>query len=80
MTYEIDIAGLKRDLPLCPLNDELAIGAFVLNGATLKYQPIDYLRTGEWEVVEVDEYTGENYMSAIWNVVVVSGRKRAGGY
>ena len=48
---------------------ELAIGAFVLNGATLKYQPIDYLRTGEWEVVEVDEYTGENYMSAIWNMM-----------
>ncbi|MBP3653816.1 MAG: adenine phosphoribosyltransferase [Oscillospiraceae bacterium] len=32
MTYEIDIAGLKRDLPLCPLNDELAIGAFVMFG------------------------------------------------
>ena len=23
MTYEMDIAGLKRDLPLCKLNDEL---------------------------------------------------------
>ena len=32
MTYEIDIAGLKRELPLCPLNDELAIGAFVMFG------------------------------------------------
>ena len=32
MTYEIDIAGLKRDLPLCPLNDELSIGAFVMFG------------------------------------------------
>lgn len=32
MTYEIDIAGLKRDLPLCPLNDELSIGAFVIFG------------------------------------------------
>lgn len=32
MTYEIDIAGLKRNLPLCPLNDELSIGAFVMFG------------------------------------------------
>lgn len=32
MTYEIDIAGLKRQLPLCPLNDELSIGAFVIFG------------------------------------------------
>ena len=32
MTYEIDVAGLKRDLPLCPLNDELSIARFVLFG------------------------------------------------
>ena len=32
MTYEIDIAGLKRELPLCPVNDELLIGAFVIFG------------------------------------------------
>ena len=32
MTYEIDIAGLTRQLPLCALNDELAIGAFVIFG------------------------------------------------
>ena len=32
MTYEIDIAGLTRHLPLCPLNDELSIGAFVIFG------------------------------------------------
>ena len=32
MTYEIDIAGLTRRLPLCPLNDELSIGAFVIFG------------------------------------------------
>ncbi len=32
MTYEIDICGLKRDLPICKLNDELAIGAFVIFG------------------------------------------------
>ena len=32
MTYEIDLAGLKRELPLCRLTDELYIGAFVLFG------------------------------------------------
>ena len=32
MTYEIDIAGLKRQLPLCRVTDELYIGAFVMFG------------------------------------------------
>ena len=32
MTYDIDIAGLKRSLPLCRLNDDLYIGAFVIIG------------------------------------------------
>jgi len=32
MTYEIDIAGLKRHLPLCPVTDDLFIGAFVIFG------------------------------------------------
>ena len=32
MTYEMDIAGLKRDLPLCRINDDLYIGAFVMFG------------------------------------------------
>ena len=32
MTYEIDVAGLKRELPLCKVSDDLYIGAFVLFG------------------------------------------------
>ena len=32
MFYEMKIAGVKRQLPLCPLNDELMIGAFVIFG------------------------------------------------
>ena len=32
MTYEIDIAGMKCDLPLCPVTDDLYIGAFVMFG------------------------------------------------
>ncbi|MBR7181768.1 MAG: adenine phosphoribosyltransferase [Clostridia bacterium] len=30
--YRMTIAGLERDLPLCPLNKELYIGAFVMFG------------------------------------------------
>jgi len=31
-TYEMTIAGLKRALPICPVNDSLSIGAFVIFG------------------------------------------------
>lgn len=34
MDYKINIAGCERRLPLCPLNDELYIGAFVMFGDT----------------------------------------------
>ena len=32
MTYELDICGLKRDLPICKVTDDLYIGAFVMFG------------------------------------------------
>lgn len=32
MTYEMDIAGLQRELPLCRVTDNLYIGAFVMFG------------------------------------------------
>ena len=32
MVYRINIKGLERDLPLCPISDSLYIGAFVLFG------------------------------------------------
>lgn len=32
MTYEIKVAGLTRQLPLCPVNDDLHIAAFVIFG------------------------------------------------
>ncbi len=32
MTYHMHVAGLDRELPLCPLNENLQIGAFVLFG------------------------------------------------
>jgi len=31
-TYPMTIAGVKRELPICPLNDKIAIGAFVIFG------------------------------------------------
>lgn len=32
LTYPMTIAGLHRELPICPLNDKIAIGAFVIFG------------------------------------------------
>lgn len=32
MVYRLKVAGIERDLPLCPINDELYIGAFILFG------------------------------------------------
>ena len=32
LTYEMDIAGLKRDLPICRVTDDVYIGAFVIFG------------------------------------------------
>lgn len=32
MTYRVNVAGLERDLPLCPLNDKVMIAAFVIFG------------------------------------------------
>lgn len=31
-TYSITVAGVKRELPLCPINDNLSIAAFVMFG------------------------------------------------
>ncbi|MBR4959676.1 MAG: adenine phosphoribosyltransferase [Clostridia bacterium] len=58
LTYPIEIAGVKRALPICPLNETLAIGAFVIFGdpelttaaadALLKIAPeYDYIITAE---------------------------------
>ncbi len=57
-TYKMTIAGLERHLPICPVNDKLSIGAFVIFGdpelttaaakALLEKAPeYDYLITAE---------------------------------
>ena len=30
--YKMTIAGLERELPLCPINENLSIGAFIIFG------------------------------------------------
>jgi len=58
LTHKMTIAGLERHLPICPVNDSLSIGAFVIFGdapltvacaeALLKIAPAyDYLITAE---------------------------------
>ena len=52
MKYTINICGLQRDLPLCPISDTLMIGAFIMFGDTeltehcatelLKIAPAEY--------------------------------------
>lgn len=32
MTYPIEVAGLKRELPICKVTDDLYIGAFICFG------------------------------------------------
>lgn len=57
-SYKITIAGVDRELPICPVNDELSIGAFVILGDAelseaaarelLKLAPeYDYILTAE---------------------------------
>ena len=31
-TYKLELAGLTRELPLCPVNENLYIGAFIMFG------------------------------------------------
>lgn len=74
--HTMNIAGIKRDLPLCPVNDELYIAAFVMFGDTelttacakelLKIAPeYDYLITAEAKGIplthEMARLHGDNY-------------------
>ena len=79
MTYEIDIAGMKRQLPLCPVTDHLYIGAFVMFGDVeltvhaaaelLKRVPeFDYIVAPEAKSIplayEMSRQSGINYLIA----------------
>ena len=75
MYYRINIAGLERDLPLCPVTDDLYIGAFVIFGdveltvhsakALLERAPeYDYMLTAESKGIplihEMARQSGQN--------------------
>lgn len=79
MYYSVKIAGLDRKLPLCPLNDELYIGAFVIFGDAeltvasaaelLKKAPeFDYIITAEAKGIplahEMSRQSGKKYFVA----------------
>ena len=79
MYYSMKIAGLDRKLPLCPLNDELYIGAFVIFGDAeltvasaaelLKKAPeFDYIITAEAKGIplahEMSRQSGKKYVVA----------------
>lgn len=79
MTYDVDIAGVKRALPLCRVNDDLYIGAFVMFGDVeitvhaaeelLKRAPaFDYLIAPEAKAIplvyEMSRQSGVEYLLA----------------
>lgn len=79
MYHSMKIAGLDRNLPLCPLNDELYIGAFVIFGDAeltvacaselLKKAPeFDFLITAEAKGIplahEISRQSGKKYFVA----------------
>ena len=66
MFYSMNIAGLDRQLPLCPLNEKLMIAGFVMFGDAeltvacaqelLKKAPeFDYIITAEDDVISTGE-------------------------
>ena len=57
-TYEMEIAGLKRELPLCPVSDSLDIAAFVIFGdveITVKASEEILKRVPEFEYILTPE-------------------------
>ncbi len=79
MTYDIDIAGMTRPLPIFPLNDKLSIAAFVIFGDVeltvhcarelLKKMPeCDYLIAPEAKAIplvyEMSRQSGVKYLLA----------------
>ena len=79
MFYTIDITGMKCDLPLCPVTDDLYIGAFVMFGKVdltvhaakelLKKAPeFDYIVAPEAKSIplayEMSRQSGKEYLIA----------------
>lgn len=70
------VAGIERDLPLCPINDELYIGAFILFGdveLTEKSAEALYARAPEHDVMITAESKGIPLIHAMCRL---SGKNR----
>ena len=78
-TYTMEIAGLKRELPLCPVSDKLDIAAFILFGdvevtvraaeeLVKKCPEFDYILTPEAKSIplayEISRQSGKKYFVA----------------
>ena len=76
MVYKIEVAGLTRNLPLCPISDELYIGAFVLFGdveLTNRCAEELYKRAPEHDVMITAESKG---IPLIHQMCSLSGKNR----
>jgi adenine phosphoribosyltransferase len=76
MVYKLKVAGIERDLTLCPISDELNIAAFVLFGdveLTVKCAEALYERAPEHDVMITAESKG---IPLIHEMCRLSGRNR----
>ena len=76
MFYRLKVAGLERDLPLCPINDDLYIGAFILFGdveLTEKCAEALYAKAPEHDVMITAESKGIPLIHAMCRL---SGKNR----
>ena len=76
MKYRLNVAGLERDLPLCPIGENLYIGAFVLFGdveLTEKCAKALYEKAPEHDVMITAESKGIPLVHAM---CAASGKNR----
>ena len=76
MFYKLKVAGIERDLPLCPISDDLYIGAFVLFGdieLTEKCAAALYAKAPEHDVMITAESKG---IPLVYEMCRLSGRNR----
>ena len=76
MFYKLKVAGIERNLPLCPISDKLYIGAFVLFGdveLTEKCAEALYKKAPEHDVMITAESKGIPLIHAMCRI---SGKNR----
>ena len=76
MVYRIKVAGVERDLPLCPISDALNIGAFILFGdveLTERCAEELYKKAPEHDVMITAESKG---IPLVYAMCRISGRNR----